>query len=104
MAWQKEQSGNPGGAAKDRQWRQALDRALKRRDDKTRDGDPLALERLADRVIEQAFNGDMTAVKEIAERLDGKVKQQLEHVGSEDEPPVQHKVLVEYVRPTDNQA
>jgi len=51
-------------------WRQALQRAVNRR--MAGQGSPKRLERLADVVVEQALGGDMAAVREIGDRLDGK--------------------------------
>ncbi|MCG3769997.1 MAG: hypothetical protein JW384_01131 [Nitrosomonadaceae bacterium] len=78
------QSGNPSGRPKERVWKDALVRAMKRRDAGAKDGDPLALEKLADAVISAAMMGDMSAVKEIADRLDGKVAQTTILQGDED--------------------
>ena len=84
MVFQVGQVGNPGGKHKEKVWRAALDRAFKRRDAGAKDGDPLALEKLADAVISAAMMGDMSAVKEIADRLDGKVAQTTILQGDED--------------------
>ena len=51
-------------------WRQALQRAMNRRMEGA--GSPKRLERLADVVVEAALAGDMAAVREIGDRLDGK--------------------------------
>lgn len=67
--------GQPGNknARKGREWREAIRRAL------ARDRD--ALDRLARALIKKAEEGDMTALKEIGDRLDGKAVQAHEHGG-----------------------
>lgn len=77
MTFQPGQSGNPTGGRKDKPWRDALSIALK-------DGDGQKLRRIADKVVSLASEGDMAAVKEIADRMDGKVPQQQIHTGDED--------------------
>lgn len=72
MAWQPGQSGNPNGAPKQAKiWKDAIARAIKRRED----DDPQALERLADRLLAKVAEGDVGAIKELGDRLDGKVAQ-----------------------------
>lgn len=58
-------------------WRDAILRAIKRREDK----DPKALEKLADKLLSEAGQGDIGAIKELGDRLDGKPKQETEHSG-----------------------
>ena len=72
MPWEQGQSGNPGGRPKrDKIWREAINRAIKRREEK----DPLALERLADKLLVKVDEGDVAAIKEFGDRMDGKVPQ-----------------------------
>ena len=56
--------------------------------------DSKALRRIADALLSKAYEGDMAAIKEVADRLDGKVPQGIQ--GEEDGPEV--KVLHEIVR------
>lgn len=63
----KGQSGNPGGRPNHRPWRDAINMALKRGDD--------SLQRIADKIVAMALEGDMHAIREIADRLDGKALQ-----------------------------
>lgn len=75
MPWEPGQSGNPAGPApgpkKIKRWREALERAIIRREQ----SDPQALEKLADSLLRKVADGDVTAIKELADRLDGKVTQ-----------------------------
>lgn len=63
---------NPVGAKSDKVWRDAIMRAVKRRDSGE---DPQALEKLADTLVTVALTGDVPALKEIGDRLDGKPAQ-----------------------------
>lgn len=66
---------NPKGAKSDKLWRDAIQRAVKRRLDGT-DG-PQALDRLADKIVEKGLDGDIPAIKEIGDRLDGRPAQSI---------------------------
>ena len=48
--------------------------------------DGKALRELVDSLFDKAKTGDVPAIKEIADRLDGKSSQQLIHSGDEDNP------------------
>lgn len=77
------QSGNPGGRPKrDKLWRDAIIRAVKRREQ----DDPQALEKLADSLLRKVADGDVPAIKELGDRMDGKVAQAI--VGDEEHDPV----------------
>ena len=79
MAWQQGQSGNPNGAPKRAKiWRDAINRAIKRREQ----DDPQALEKLADKLLVAVDAGDVSAIKEFGDRIDGKVAQA---IGGDDE-------------------
>jgi len=72
--------GQPGNqnAAKGAEWRQAIKRALARRSGKTyREG----LDEVADKFTQAAADGDAWAMKEIGDRIDGKPRQGIEHMG-----------------------
>lgn len=85
MAFEKGQSGNPSGRPKERPWRDAILRAIARKESKK---DPKALEKLADKVVSLGLGGDMQALKEIGDRLDGKSVQQQVVTGDEEGGPV----------------
>lgn len=74
MPFAKGQSGNPGGRGSDKPWREALRRALARKAGKGKGVDQ-SLELVADKVVELALSGDVSCIKEIGDRLDGKAHQ-----------------------------
>lgn len=76
-----DRGGQPGNqnAKKNKPWAEALNRALLAEDGKK-------LRDLAERLIERAKEGDVTALKEIGDRMDGKCVQALEHTGADGEP------------------
>lgn len=45
------------------------------------EGDPKALDRLATKLVERGLEGDVPAMKEIGDRLDGKPTQAIEGTG-----------------------
>lgn len=98
MPWQPGQSGNPAGPPKRAKlWRDAINRAIKRREDT----DPQALEKLADKLLAKVDEGDVAAIKEFGDRLDGKPTQPLS--GDDDEPPIRFtKIELIGVRPADS--
>ena len=71
MTWEEGKSGNAAGRPKDSKlWQDALKRSLK----KLSKGkvDHAKLDQIAEKVINLACAGDMNAVQELANRLDGK--------------------------------
>lgn len=82
MPFEAGQSGNPNGTPgpkKIKLFKDALQLSIKRAD-----GDKCKLGRIADALVEKAIAGDVPAIKEIADRLDGKVSQPLS--GDEENP------------------
>lgn len=63
--------GGPTGPQKMKPWREALDRAIAQ-------SDGAKLRKLADALIKKGLQGDVGALKEIGDRLDGKAIQQVE--------------------------
>ncbi len=60
--------------------------------------DKTKLRLVADALVDKAMAGDVQAIKEVADRLDGKVPQGLIG-GDEDDPPIVTKIVREIVRP-----
>lgn len=89
---------NPVGAKSDKLWRGALLRAVRRRVDGK--GNPQQLERMADKCVERAVKGDMTAAKEVGDRLDGRATQALEL----DVPVTITKIVRQIVEPESEEA
>lgn len=58
------------------------------------------LAQLAKKLIEAADAGDMSALKEVGDRLDGKPSQSID-VGSDPDRPLVQKIVREIVRPPD---
>lgn len=83
--------GNQLGKAgrRDKPWREAINRAVKRRGE----GDLQALDRCADALVAAAIEGDLQAMKEIGDRLDGKPPQQQIINGDEDGGPVKFEKI-----------
>jgi hypothetical protein len=71
------------GPKSDKQWSDALRRAVHR--ESAGKGSPKWLEVIATRVCELAADGDMSAAREIGDRLDGKPKQATEVSGPDGE-------------------
>ena len=62
-------------AAKRNPWREAIQRAVAQ-SDKER------LRRIAEKLLDNAEAGDMAAMREVGDRLDGKPSQAIEHTGN----------------------
>lgn len=78
--FQPGQSGNPNGRPKIKPFREAIQRALEEAGD-----DKLALQAVATALVGKAMSGDVPAIKELADRMDGKVAQAI--IGGEEEDP-----------------
>lgn len=79
MPFAKGQSGNPAGRPKEAKLiRDALTLAAKRVCETDPDG-RIMLAVAAEKVVEAATKGDLLAFKEMADRIDGKPRQELEH-------------------------
>ncbi len=75
----------PRGPYIDKPFRDALRVAVKRRENDAAKG-KTKLDRIAAQLVSEAVDGDVPAIKEIADRLDGKVPQALVGGGPEDQP------------------
>jgi hypothetical protein len=84
MVWAKGKSGNPGGNFKEKPFRDALRKVLY-------ENDREALDKIARALVKRAAQeGDPVAVREIADRLEGKVPQAI--VGDDEHEPIRHIV------------
>ena len=81
MPFKKGQSGNPKGRPKSSKlFKDALNLAVHERVDEkplrgVETGDKTKLRRIAEVLVENAMDGDIPAIKEVADRLDGKAHQ-----------------------------
>ncbi len=74
----------PLGAKGDKLWRGALSRAVNHR--LKEEGNPKVLEKLAQTVVDMALAGNLDAIKEIGNRLDGKSFQAVAISGDSENP------------------
>jgi hypothetical protein len=82
-------------AKKARLWADAIRRAVARR----AGGDlSVGLDTLADKLIAAVETGDLPALKEFGDRMDGKPAQAIIG-GDEDDPPIVHRIERVIVRP-----
>ena len=72
---------NPGNRWSDKAWREAIRVSVNEED---ADGIK-KIRRLADKLVNAALDGDVTAIKEVGDRLDGRPAQALEHSGPDGE-------------------
>lgn len=61
-------------AGKNKPWQEAIRRALARAED---EGNYRSLNALADKLLDKASEGDMSAIRELGDRLDGKAQQDI---------------------------
>jgi hypothetical protein len=85
---------NPGGQFADKPFRDALRGALWRPNGKDKANQ---LDRLANALIDEAVKGNVRALKEIGDRMDGKTVQGIE-IGGANRPPVT-SLIVNFVKP-----
>jgi hypothetical protein len=82
-------------AAKEKLWRAAINRALGKRSG----GDKImALDDLAEKLLTACDQGDLAALKELGDRLDGKPAQSVAVANEGDEPFRIEKIVREIVR------
>ncbi len=82
-------------AAKAKRWTMAIERALEKRSTV----DQLdALDALAEKLLSACDQGDLAALKELGDRLDGKPKQQTELSGP-DGTAIPMKTVINFVAP-----
>lgn len=83
-------------AAKAKVWHGAIQRALDRRTAQRTDG-RLEIDVLADKLLDAVSTGDLPALKEFGDRLDGKPAQVI--VGDADADPIQVEGRIRLIRP-----
>ena len=79
-------------AAKGKEWRNAIRRALAHKHGSVQDG----LLAIARQLVDKAEEGDMTAIRELGDREDGKPAQAIG--GSDDLPPIAQNLTVHLVK------
>lgn len=88
-------AGKPGRSGtnkgQDRPWKDALLLAVK---EATDDDDKTKLRKLAKKLVEKAMDGDVQALKEIGDRLDGKPRQEVEASGPDGAPLITRLEIV----------
>lgn len=77
MPFEPGKSGNPAGNAKSKQFLSALNRAITQEDGKR-------IRAAAEQLLDQAAAGEQWAIKELADRLDGKPSQTI--AGDQESP------------------
>ena len=94
MPFEKGKSGNPGGRKKAKPFADALRLAIADAGKNKR-----SLRKIAEALLDKACDGDTQAIREVADRLDGKVPQAL--IGDAEEEPIR-VTRVELVAPNDD--
>ena len=72
-------TGNTNSKADNRLWRNTINRAIAQ-------GDPDRLRKIAEALLDKAAEGDVSALRELGDRLDGKPTQQVVMTGPDDGP------------------
>ncbi len=71
--------GNTNSSKSNRLWAETIHRAVTQ-------SDPKRLRRIAEALLDKAEEGDLQAIKELGDRLDGKAAQQLQLSGDAENP------------------
>lgn len=82
--------GNTKSSKDNRLWRNTIQRAIAQ-------GNPDRLRKIAETLLDKAAEGDMAAIKELGDRLDGKTSQQIIVNGDEEGGPVRQAIEVTFV-------
>lgn len=85
-------------ARKQRIWHAAIMRALETREQSRLDGKK-ELDALAEKLLDLVATGDLPALKELGDRLDGKPAQVI--IGDANEDPIQVEARVKLVKPNE---
>lgn len=86
--------GNTNSSKNNRLWANTIRRAIIQ-------GDGEKLRKIADKLIALAEDGDLQAIKELGDRLDGKAAQSVALSNDGDEPFKVEKIVRQIVRPND---
>lgn len=89
-------AGAPTGntnASRGFRWRRAIEKAL---DNKSKALGQKALVAIAEQLLDKAIEGDISALRELGDRIDGKVAQQL-NIGGQEDNPVKQQWTIEVV-------
>lgn len=82
--------GNTKSSKDNRLWRNTIQRAIAQ-------GDADRLRRIAEALLDKAADGDMAAIRELGDRLDGKTAQQIIVQGDDEGGPVRQSITVTFV-------
>lgn len=85
--------GNTNSSKNNRLWAETIRRAVVQ-------SDPDRLRRIAEALLDKAETGDINAIKEIGDRLDGKPQQAME-IGDPNGDPVSMNWTINFVKPAD---
>ena len=94
MPFEPGKSGNPGGRTREKPFTDALRMALSEEHATT---GTKKLRVLAEKLVNEAIDGNVQAMKEVADRMEGKAPQALQ-IGGDSDNPVLHAVKIEHVR------
>jgi hypothetical protein len=89
-SWKKGQSGNPGGKRQHKLFRDALMRSVLECK-----GDKKKIDIIADKITSMAMKGDLFAMRELFDRIDGRVPQPI--AGADTEQPTM--LVVSWAKP-----
>jgi len=92
MANRGGQPGNDNGS-KNLPWRDAINRALARYAEGDKDG---GLNKLADKLITKCEEGDLAALKEMGDRVEGKAAQAI-NIGGQEDNKLTIELITEYL-------
>ena len=94
MTFKKGQSGNPKGRRAEKPFRDALNMELVQAGENHK-----ALREIAKRLIKEANSGNLNAIKEVADRMDGKAAQQVALTGPDDADGNPTGLEIRFVKP-----
>jgi hypothetical protein len=86
-------AGNTNSSTDNRLWANTIRRAIAQ-------GDPEKLRKIAEKLLSMAEEGDLQAIKELGDRVDGKAKQATE-ISGPDGGAIPMKTVVNFVTPSD---